>query len=303
MTTLTVLAACIVGFVPQGSASTSTLKWPLVPDPLFALNGTASETPLQHVQISIKTDGIKEDPKSSDKDAASLILPLGSPAFKSLQLLFMSTADGTLAKFGGISLVVKTGHIWFAKDGNQVDIAPLKADGLNDVQVVKHVDSLIAYINGEHSVQTMMPTAPLLPLQVGLDTWKGTILGGQGIAKSLTADTKTVTVNAELGAFTPVPELERIAPYRSALVAEEYTITSITSGRMSAIKPGLKIRVFRWGLLAGKKTDVASIKTGDKAQLVIQPLSADPKYEKEFQVDTLDGDISAVYFVDVTPAK
>ena len=255
-----------------------------------------------------------------DHSWISKTLPENAPSWKSLEILFTGAADGTLATFGGVTVVVKNGRIGYRKDSGILDIGPLRADGINDVQWIKHLDSYLVSVNGEKQIQTVTPTAPVLPVEVGPDGWKAGIIGvcgyaraltddevvanqkaGFTFAKSLNADTKTVTIHAELGAFTPVPELDRIAPYRSALVAEEYTILSISSGRMSALKPGMKIRVFRWGLLAAKKTDVAGIKTGDKADMVIQPLSADPKFEKEFQVDTLDGDISALYFVDVTP--
>ena len=322
MIPLAILSVCLsVGF-SQGPA-----KWPLVPNSLFAINGVATGSAmLQHVQVSLQTTApspekvAKNEP--ADPTTSNIALPNDSSAWKSLQILFTTTTDGTLAKFGGLSLAVKNGHLWYLKESSQLDIGALRPDGLNDIQFVKHYDSVLASINGERALQTVTPTGPLLPLQVGMDSWKGAIIGvcgysreltedeivanlhaGQSMAKALNADTKTVTINAELGALTPVPELDRIAPYRTALVAEEYTITSIQSGRMSALKPGMKIRVFRFGLIAGKKTDVANAKTGDKAQMVIQPLSSDPKFEKEFQVDNLDGDISALYFVDVTPTK
>ena len=325
MTSALLLATWIIGTGGQDPTPPSTPHWPLVPDSLFAINGIVNgAAQLQHVSVALRADSTPLDKVASDKDVTSttLALPSSTPIWRSLEILFTSTADGTLAKFGGISIVVKSGHIWFSHDGGLLDIAPIKVDSLNDIQLVKQYDSLLAYVNGERANQTITPPAPLLPLQVGLETWKGTIIGvcgyykvlsgdevignlhaGQVMSKALYADTKTVTVDAELGAMTAVPELSQIAPYRSALVAEEYTILNIAAGRMSALKTGMKIRIFRWGLKGGDKTDVAKIKTGDKATMTIQPLSADPKYEKEFQVDTLDGDISALYFVDITPAK
>ncbi len=65
----------------------------------------------------------------------------------------------------------------------------------------------------------------------------------------------------------------------------------------------MKVRVFRWGIRAGEKTALQNAKVGDHAKMVLQPYDSDPKFEREFQVDTLDQDISALVFVDVTPQK
>jgi len=311
---------CAATIRPQAPAQKSSPKWPIVPASLFAFNGvdTIGAVHVQHLHVEIKSDRSLED---RDPANASVELPADSPAWKSLQIAFIPQTNGTLARFGGLDLTIKAGHVWFTKDGNQLDIAPIHDRALNDIQLVKHLDYLLAYVNGERANQTITPTSALLPLQVGLDTWKGTIVGVAGYARELTGDevvanqhgakalskglfgdTRTVTVEADLEAITLVPEPDSIAPNRSALVAEEYTIVTIVSGRMSALKPGLKIRVFRWGIRDGAVTDLAKAKVGDHANMVIQPLSADKKYEKEVQVDTLDSDINALYFVDVTPS-
>ncbi len=302
-----------------------TLRWPLVPDSMFAINGVASgSAQLVHVLIASKTDIPKDEKTISENDPTNSFFALTNPGapVKSLQISFMAAGDGTLLKFGGVTIIAKSGHLMFAKEKTPLEIATLRSDSQNDIQLVKHYDSLITYVNGKRVNQTITPSSPLIPIQIGMDGWTGAIIGvagygkaltedevianqrsAQALAKSLLADTKTVTVEAQLTALTPVPELDRIAPYRSALVAEEYTIVEITKGRMSALKSGMKVRIFRWGLLAGKKTDVATAKVGDKATMLIQPLSADSKYEKEFQVDNLDNDISALYFVEPTVSK
>lgn len=323
MISFTLAASLVLYGFSQGNPAPGP-HWPLVPDPLFAVNGIAhGEAGLQHVSVAVRNDGatVVKPAELKDPTSSEVTLPPGLSRWRTIEVMFTSAADGTLLSFGDLSVAVKQGRLWFARNGHMWDIAPLKADSLNDVQLVTHLDSYLAYVNGQRSAQTITVPAAIVPIQVGLDTWKGSVIGvcgyakelsedevvanlhaGQAVAKAVYADTKTVTIEAELGAFTAVPELSQIAPYRSALVAEEYKILRISKGRMAALKEGMKVRIFRWGLKAGDKTDIAKIKTGDKATMVIQPLSADPKYEKEFQVDTLDGDISALYFVDVTPA-
>ena len=320
MMTIALAALCLMAPVQ------TSLHWPLVPDPHFAINGIDANgaAQLAHATISIKADplGNRKQVTDASGTSATMTLPPGSSTWKTLQIAFTYSADGTLAKFGGISLVVKGGHLWFKKDDTKLDVAPLLADDFNDVQIIKHYNSLLAYVNGARASLSILPTKPLLPLEVGLDTWKGTIIGVAGypreltvdemfanenaahsLAKSLFADTPKFTVEGELLAATPIPDIEKIRPYRSALLAEEYKVVRIVSGRASAIKPGMKIRIFRWGIRAGEKTEVKNAKIGDHHDLLIQRYDSDPKFEREFQLDNLDPDISIPLFVDVTPDK
>jgi len=294
-------------------------RWPMVPGMQFAFDGTTGTERPSHLSISLKPSSA---PKAAS-DWMEVTLPKGSGEWRTLQLVFSSSHDGTLAKFGGISLVVKNGRLWFAKQGHLSVIAPLVSDNLNDVQILKHFGgSVITYVNGSRPVASILTTAPLYPFFVGLDGWSGSIIGAaaytrelsddelfaneqaaKSMAKAMFADTPKVTVEGELTGMTPVPELERIRPYRSALLAEEYKVVRIVSGRMSAIKPGMKIRVFRYGIRAGEKTDVKNAKIGGHAKMLIQPYDSDPKFSREFQVDGLDPDFSIPVFVDVTPVN
>ena len=306
------VALCLMGHVQD------SLHWPLVPGSQFAYNGISStgSATTSHLNIAVKPA------KASGPDTASVTFPTGSSEWKTLQIVFTYTADGAIAKFGGIFLYAQSGHLWFIKGGNSIDIAPLVKEDLNDVQILKHNDSLLAYVNGSRAVHSIIPTAPLLPIAIGVDPWKGSIIActsyareltidelfaneraAQSISKALFGDTQKVTVEAELTASTPVPELERIRPYRSALLAEEYKVVRITSGRMSTLKPGMKVRIFRYGIRSGEKTSVKDAKIGDHAEMLIQSYDSDPKFSREFQVDALDPDITIPLFVDVTPVK
>ncbi len=301
-----------------------SLNWPLVPGSQFAYKGVGSNAtePAKHLSITLNPAGVNGTSVSSKTDGLSVGLPQKSAEWKTVQLAFTYTQDGTLAKFGGISIFVKQGKLWFAKKGEYSEIAPLLKDDINDVQIIKHFDSIITFVNGSRPVASLLPTAPLLPFHVGLDGWKGQIIAAavyprelstdelfgnevavKSIAKALFADTVKATVEAELTAATPVPELERIRPYRSALLAEEYKVIRVTSGRMSSLKPGTKIRVYRYGIRSGEKTSVKDAKVGDRAEMLIQGYDTDPKFSREFQVYGLDPDITIPLYVDVTPVK
>jgi len=326
MMTTAFAALCLLARLQGGSS-----HWPIVPGALFSLNG--ADSPVSHAMIAVKGDSTGKL-ASGDSGSGFVGLPRGATPWKTLQIAFTYTADGTLARFGGISLVTKGGHLYYSKDGAMIEVAPLTQGESNDVQILKHYDSIHAYVNGERASRSILPTKPLLPIEVGLDTWKGKILGIAGYSRELSVDelfanehsllsptksspavdatpkteppgpdTAKVTVEGELTAMTPVPDIDRIRPYRSALLAEEYKVVKIVSGRMASIKPGMKIRIYRYGIRAGEKTDIKDMKIGDHAEMLIQPYDSDPKFAREFQVDALDPDITIPLFVDVTPAK
>jgi hypothetical protein len=247
-------------------------------------------------------------------------MPPGTTPWKTLQIAFTYTADDTLVRFGGIDVVVKAGFVWFSKPGSLIKLAPATVGNLNDVQIQSHNDSILAYINGSQAPQSVLSTKALVPIEIGKSSFKGQIIGvaaytrelsgdemfaneraAQSMAKALFADTPKVTVEGELTAYTPVPALDRIRPYRSALLAEEYKVVRIVSGRMSAIKPGMKLRIYRYGIKAGEKTALKNAKVGDHAQMLIQPYDSDVKFSREFRVDDLDPDITIPLYVDVTP--
>ena len=302
-----------------------SLQWPIVPGSQFAVNGITSEgsVKLEHVNVNFQPNGktvIKR--QSATGDSASVVVPGKMSAWKTLQIAFTTRGDGTLARFGRIALIIRKNHLFYAKDGKAIKVAPLIEGDLNDVQVIRHFDSIIAFVNGSRVVPSVIPTAPVMPIEIGVDGWKGSIIGtaaytreltvdelyaneqaAKAIAKALFADTKQATVEVELLAMTPVPELEKIRPYRSALLAEEYKVVRVVSGRMSSLKPGMKIRIFRYGIRAGDKTELKDTKLGDRSQIPIQSYDSDPKFSREFQVDALDPDISIPLFVDVSPAK
>ncbi len=304
----------------------SGLHWPLVPGPQFVINGIDSNGTalIEHVKIAEHegTTSIGAAKLFGKGTAARLWVPEETKPWKTLQIVFTPKVDGTLVNCGGINFVVRDGFLWFGAEESAVKLAPILTDDLNDVQIISHLGSLLTFVNGKRTGRSILAKKPLLPVEVGLDKWKGAIVGiaaytrelsvdelygnetaAKDMAKALFADTPKVTIEAELTAVTPVPELERIRPYRSALLAEEYKVVRVVSGRMSAIKPGTKIRVFRYGIKAGEKTALKDAKLGDHAEMLIQPYDSDPKFSREFQVDTLDPDISIPLFVDVSPAN
>jgi len=321
---MTPAIAAIYLLAGSQSSNQTGLHWPIVPNPLFALNGIDANgsATLTHVKISGKAGvtSIGKPHTGVDGSWASLSIPPSTYPWKTLQLAFTFSADGPLASFGGIQLCIKDGWIWFHKGQDEVKVARIKTGDLNFIQLLRERNTIKVFANGMIAPESVVTAQPLYPLEIGLDPFKGAFIGiaaypqilstdelvasydaAQAIAKPLFVDTLKARVEGVLTGITPVPELERIRPYRSALLAEEYKITRIASGRMSAIKPGMKVRIFRYGIKAGVKTALKTAKIGDRAIMLIQAYDSDPKFSREFQVDNLDPDISIPLFVDVTP--
>jgi hypothetical protein len=320
------IAAALCMLASQRSSSQIGLHWPMVPNTLFVVNGIDANgaATIGHIKVAEKSGVtvIGKPEIDATGASASLVMPPYTTPWKTLQIVFSATADGPLASFGGIDVAIKDGYLWFSKAGNQIKIAPVVPDGLNDVQLLSHFDSLLVQVNGTRSAQSVLPTKALVPIEIGKPPFKGTIIGvvaytrelsadelfvngkaAQSMAKALFADTAKATVEAELTAITPVPDLERIRPYRSALLAEEYKVIRVVSGRMSALKPGTKIRVLRYGIKAGEKTALKDAKLGDHATMPLQLYDPDSKISREFRVDDLEPDITTPIFVDLTPIE
>lgn len=235
------------------------------------------------------------------------------PAPPALELVVLSTANGNIAQFGATTVTVKGGKVacvankdTLAKSSTSTESgAPFHLAILNNGSV---------FGNGKLLGQGK----PLkMPLIVGGNGWTGSLIGvvalptpispaivanhardaRKGTYASVT-ESETVSVEVELVKFTVVPDPARIKPYRNALVSQEYKILSVTAGHQDGIAPGAKLRVLRWGIKDDAPTDVAKMKEGDRATLVLKKLSTDPNMVNEYQVDDLDYDLSLTYYIE-----
>ena len=102
-------------------------------------------------------------------------------------------------------------------------------------------------------------------------------------------------VHATLTATTPTPTIVQIAPYRSALLAYEYTVDQVLKGD-AALK---KVRVFQWGIVDHKLKPVTAAAKGTKAHLLLESFNDHPELGAELQRDGLPDDDSVLYFAEV----
>jgi hypothetical protein len=111
-----------------------------------------------------------------------------------------------------------------------------------------------------------------------------------------------IELAAVLRAVSQIPDASKIAPYREALVINEYEVTKVgqTSGNWKfpgQIKPGARIRVAQWGLLDGIRTDIARAKVGDTRVLFLEVFDKHPeKVDEIILSDTLEiADLPLLY--------
>jgi len=84
-----------------------------------------------------------------------------------------------------------------------------------------------------------------------------------------------IEVEASLLAMSEIPDPAKIAPYREALVVNEYEVRKVlrTAGEWkfeTDIKPGVTFRAAEWGLINKRKTDLTRAKVGDVRRLVLE---------------------------------
>jgi hypothetical protein len=95
-----------------------------------------------------------------------------------------------------------------------------------------------------------------------------------------------IEVEARLLATSRIPELREIAPYRDALVINEFAVGKVlkTSSDWTfngRIEPGQKIQVAQWGLVDGVKTSLTQAQVGQTYRLVLEVFTGHPEKVEE----------------------
>ena len=101
-----------------------------------------------------------------------------------------------------------------------------------------------------------------------------------------------IEVEATLVARSDVPTLENIAPYRDALIMEEYAVQAVISGALEETR----IRVVRWAILGRKELDLQPAGTALAVRLGLESLTDNPQLDSVYLSDTLDYDLDVPLF-------
>jgi hypothetical protein len=97
-----------------------------------------------------------------------------------------------------------------------------------------------------------------------------------------------IEVQAVLRAASRIPEPREIAPYRDALVIDEYEVEKVLRAGKDwrfdgKIEPGRKIRVAQWGIADGVKTALVEAKTGGSYRLLLEVFANHPEKLDEME--------------------
>lgn len=109
-----------------------------------------------------------------------------------------------------------------------------------------------------------------------------------------------IAVDAELVARSPLPTLDEIKPYRSALVVYKYRITGATP---EALAGQSDVLVTHWALLDGRIEPIADWQPGTKTRLLLEPVERNPQLQRFVTKDEFDGeeDLARPRYYDAHP--
>lgn len=105
-----------------------------------------------------------------------------------------------------------------------------------------------------------------------------------------------IALRAILIAQSEVPSVADIAPYRDALVVNEYEVLALSKGKYAP----KRLRVAQWGLQDGQPTQLARAKIGDTTELLVESFDAHKEVGAEVLRDTLPDDLDLALYLDVT---
>ena len=144
--------------------------------------------------------------------------------------------------------------------------------------------------------------------------WPGTLEGVALFSRALSAteaaqDAETYTkkatrrvlpvlrVKGKLLAKSPVPSLQKIAPYYQSLVTYTYEVEKVIEGKYEE----KNIRVAHWGLMEKKVLpEIADRKIDQSYEFELQPMNSNRQLESQWLEDTLETSDLPLFY-DVTP--
>ena len=104
-----------------------------------------------------------------------------------------------------------------------------------------------------------------------------------------------IEVQATLVAKSKIPEPGKMAPYRNALVVNEYEVEKVLKGKYAQNT----IRVVQWGMLNLKPTPLAAQEPGTSVKLVLETFIDHDELVPELISDTLDENFDMNLYTDV----
>lgn len=109
-----------------------------------------------------------------------------------------------------------------------------------------------------------------------------------------------IAVDVELIGRSPLPTLDEIKPYRSALAVYKYRIAGAVPEALAGQKDVL---VAHWALLDGHPEPIGNWQPGMKTRLLLEPVERNPQLQRFVTKDQFDGDddLARPRYYDVRP--
>jgi hypothetical protein len=104
-----------------------------------------------------------------------------------------------------------------------------------------------------------------------------------------------IEVQATLIAKSKIPDPRQMAPYRNALIVNEYQVEKVLKGAYA----GKTIRVAQWGMLDLKPTPLAALKPGASVKLALEVFADHDELVPELISDTLKENFDLKLYTDV----
>jgi len=104
-----------------------------------------------------------------------------------------------------------------------------------------------------------------------------------------------IEVQATLIAKSNVPDPDQMAPYRNALIVNEYSVDKVLKGTYA----DKTIRVAQWGMIDLKPTPLAAQEPGTSVKLVLEKFTDHDELVPELISDTLKEDLDMKLYTDV----
>jgi hypothetical protein len=104
-----------------------------------------------------------------------------------------------------------------------------------------------------------------------------------------------IEVQAKLIAKSKVPDPNQMAPYRNALIVNEYSVDKVLNGTYA----GKTIRVAQWGMIDLKPTPLAAQEPGASVKLVLESFADHDELVPELISDTLEENFDLTLHTDV----
>ncbi|HUT58161.1 MAG TPA: hypothetical protein VNA25_09970 [Phycisphaerae bacterium] len=104
-----------------------------------------------------------------------------------------------------------------------------------------------------------------------------------------------IEVQATLIGKSKIPDPHQMAPYRNALVVNEYSVEKVLKGTYA----GKTIRVVQWGMLNLKPTPLAAQEPGTSVKLVLETFIDHDELVPELISNTLKEDFDLTLYTDV----